>query len=290
MQRLVTALLAAGFLLSLIAPVLIVPARADEPFIYVKKETREATRQATLEANGAAGFSGSPWYLIGPFANQGLAKPWPPEKEIDLAAHYPGKAGEVAWRKTEFPDAHVNDLRSHFKQSDQCVCYLYRRIESPAARRVTISLGSDDGIEVWFNGKQVLFRDAIRSCEADQDLVDVDLHAGRNDLLLKISNIAGDWAFYFAPTVARTALLRLERGSTPISRPPPARPRSTGSRRFPCRRTKRSKWAAWRFGPTARCMSPRAAAMSGSSRIRLLKIRRRSLGIPTFAGCMKCWG
>jgi glucose/arabinose dehydrogenase len=211
MQRLVTASLAAVFLLSLIAPVLIAPARADEPFIYVKKETREATRQATLEANGAAGFSGSPWYLIGPFANQGLAKPWPPEKEIDLAAHYPGKGGEVAWQKTEFPDAHVNDLRSHFKQSDQCVCYLYRRIESPAARRVTISLGSDDGIEVWFNGKQVLFRDAIRSCEADQDLVDVDLHAGRNDLLLKISNIAGDWAFYFAPTVARTALLRLER-------------------------------------------------------------------------------
>jgi len=189
---------------------LVATAAADEQFVYVKKDTREATRAATLAANGAADVHGGPWYLIGPFDNKGLDAPWPPERELDLSARYPGKGEEAVWRKMKFPDRQVNDLK-HFKQSDHCVCYLYRRIDAPAAGKTTVSLGSDDGIAVWLNGRRILFDDAVRSCEADQELLELELKKGRNDLLLKVSNVSADWAFYYAPTMPRRVLARLDR-------------------------------------------------------------------------------
>ena len=94
-----------------------------------------------------------PWYLIGPFDNKGLATPYPPEEKIDLDAHYPGKGEEAVWRKMDFADGQVINLK-HFKQSDQCICYLYRRIDMPADRNIDVSLGSDDGLMVWLNGKE----------------------------------------------------------------------------------------------------------------------------------------
>src|SRR4051812_44159655 len=81
---------------------------------YVKKDTREATRQASLAASGAVAWPAK-WYLIGPFDNpngQGLSKEYPPEKEIKLDAKYPGKKGEQAeWRPFEFPDGQIHDLK-----------------------------------------------------------------------------------------------------------------------------------------------------------------------------------
>ena len=190
-----------------------------------------------MEANGAAGFSGNPWYLIGPFDNQGLDHPWPPEKAIDLAAHYPGKGEEAAWRKMSFPDAQVNDLK-HFKQSDNCVCYLYRQIDMPAATKATVSLGSDDGIAVWLNGKRMLFDEAIASLRSRSGNRPARSQAGRNDLLLKISNTGGRLGVLFRPDSARSVLARLDRQLDRDFPPPKAKRRITGSK--PCRCPRRS--------------------------------------------------
>ncbi len=188
----------------------VVPLHADDALVYVKKDTREATREASLAASGQATSVGGPWYLIGPFDNKGLATVYPPETEIKLDATYTGKGEPAVWRKVDFPDGQPNDLK-RFKQSDKCICYLYRRIEVPAAAKLPISLGSDDGLAVFLNGKRILFRDEARSVAPDQDRVTLNLRQGRNDLLLKVANEEGDWAFYFAPSVSQNLLAKLDR-------------------------------------------------------------------------------
>jgi glucose/arabinose dehydrogenase len=181
-----------------------------ETFIYVKKATRAETQAASMSAMEVAMKGAGAWYLIGPFDNKGLTTPYPPEQKIDLDARYPGKGEEAFWRKADFPDGKVNDL-DHFKQSDHCICYLYRRIDMPAARNVDVSLGSDDGLMVFLNGKLLLTDDAARAAEPDQDHVVLPLKAGQNDLLLKVSNVSGPWAYYFSASIPEKFVAKLNR-------------------------------------------------------------------------------
>lgn len=185
-----------------------VGAFAQDQLVYVKKDTRELSRRASLEASGQAVWPGE-WYLIGPFDNKGIHDSHPPEEEIDLEARYLGKGEEAVWRKMEFPDGRVHNLKK-FKQADNCVCYLYRRIEVPKKQKARVSLGSDDSITLWLNGQKLLEKDVARPAEADQEQVTLELKAGKNDLLLRIGNQGGDWAFYFSPTISGRLLIRLE--------------------------------------------------------------------------------
>jgi putative heme-binding domain-containing protein len=55
-----------------------------------------------------------------------------------------------------------------------------------------LTAGSDDGLQVWINGKKVLSSDANRPTKADQDRAVVQLLPGTNTLLLRVNNNAGD--------------------------------------------------------------------------------------------------
>ena len=70
---------------------------------------------------------------------------------------------------------------------DGGVAYAAARIERAAAGRARLAIGSADGIRVWMNGKRVLTREAHRSLTPDEDLIEVDLAAGANTLLIKSS-------------------------------------------------------------------------------------------------------
>jgi putative heme-binding domain-containing protein len=77
------------------------------------------------------------------------------------------------------------------------VCaYAYVEIDSPEAADGKIFTGSDDQLAIWLNGKKVFDSGAsTRGFEADQDQVEVHFNAGKNQLLLKIGNIGGNWEF-----------------------------------------------------------------------------------------------
>jgi len=67
------------------------------------------------------------------------------------------------------------------------VAYAFRNIARESAGPVRLSIGTDNGVRVWVNGKEVLARDGQRKLTADEDLIDVDLQAGDNALLLKLA-------------------------------------------------------------------------------------------------------
>ena len=65
-----------------------------------------------------------------------------------------------------------------------------------------ISLGRDDAIKVFLNGKQVLAQEVSGAAAPDQDKVTLQLNAGSNDLLVKIVNASGPSGFYFSTRAA----------------------------------------------------------------------------------------
>lgn len=143
------------------------------------------------------------WHHIGPFDNaggKGFFTAYPPETEFDLAKKYAGKSNkQVGWVKANFKDGAINNLALFEPQNNQdAVIYLYRQIDSNAARDLPISLGSDDSLTVFLNGQKVLAENVARPAAVDQNQLVLKLNAGKNDLLLKIGQSAGEWAFYFA--------------------------------------------------------------------------------------------
>jgi len=185
---------------------------AEDDLVYVKKETREATRQASLAASGAIRWPVT-WQIIGPFDNTdgaGLDTVYPPEREINLDATYEGKEETARWRGVNLRDGLRVSL-ARFKKSDDRVCYLLRRIECPRAMQARVSIGSENQVVAWLNGKPLVFTGAGTRLALEQDTATLDLREGTNDLLIKVAHRKDKWNFYFNPLVADAFQVKLDR-------------------------------------------------------------------------------
>ncbi|MEX2214749.1 MAG: VCBS repeat-containing protein [Phycisphaeraceae bacterium] len=144
----------------------------------------------------------SPWHVIGPFENaggQGFDRVYPPEKEINLKAQYDGKGGnKAAWKEARFADGQANSLMGVTAANDETCIYVYRELDFGAAVDLPVSLGSDDTLTVFLNGEKVHAENVARAVGPDQAQITLKLKAGKNQLLMKICNGNGDFAFYFA--------------------------------------------------------------------------------------------
>ena len=137
-----------------------------------------------------------PWQVAGPFAaadfDKAFDQAFPPEKKVDLAQTF--SDGKVKWTpQPTWADGKVYNTLT----GENSANYLFRTIEVPTGGPLEISLGRDDAIKVWLNGKVVLSKKVAGAAAADQDKVKLTLKSGRNELLLKIVNGAGPSGFYF---------------------------------------------------------------------------------------------
>lgn len=78
---------------------------------------------------------------------------------------------------------------------DNRVAYLKTVLSVDKTTPVVLQIGSDDGVKVWVNGKQVHANNAGRPVVPGQDKVNVTLEKGRNPVLVKIIQQAGNWGF-----------------------------------------------------------------------------------------------
>ncbi len=132
------------------------------------------------------------WKLIGPFPNKdrkGMATAYPPEKTLDFAAEYDGKAGRVKWLAyTSKDDYGVVDLKQALKDHAEVVAYAAAEFPSKEARDVDIRLGCYTGFELRVNGALVLERgDAYTGMQLDHYIAKARLRAGKNIILLKVA-------------------------------------------------------------------------------------------------------
>jgi hypothetical protein len=159
----------------------------------------QAEWEATALEKAAGLIAFGPWRSLGPFGaasfDEAHDTAFGPEKELDLQKSY--REGKLHW--TEIP---LEDGKVHPLSGQNCATYLFRTITAREPAPLVLSLGSDDGLRVWLDGKQLLDRRVLRAAAPDQEKLTLNLKAGENRLLLKVTNAAGDYGLYFKPLVS----------------------------------------------------------------------------------------
>jgi len=166
---------------------------------YVKKDTWAqtviATQQNYRESNDQVSLKLGPWYTSGAIGAKNFAEThFSPAEGIDLKSTKPKNAKQKIWSRKNYADSIVHNLPG----KDGASTYLFRMITAAQPTTISAGLGSDDGIEVFLNGKKVHSNDVPRGPGANQDRITLDLKAGDNELLMKIYNRTGGHGFYFS--------------------------------------------------------------------------------------------
>jgi len=78
---------------------------------------------------------------------------------------------------------------------EECVAYARTWLRSDQDEPAVLELGSDDGVKVWLNNKQVYALNVARPLQPGSDKVNLQLHPGWNLLLLKITQNNQGWEF-----------------------------------------------------------------------------------------------
>lgn len=220
------------------------PKPADPPKgEYVNKGNRNDSVRATMASHGLPSLDGK-WYHAGPFDNtdgNGFDTAYPPEKGVDLKAMYTGKGERrVGWEEFKgfTPGKVVNLAALYPRANTNAVVYLYHPFESPSAFKMKLSMGSDDTLSVFFNGKRLLHEPYSRDSAPDQDFVDLDVKEGKNELLVKVCQGGGGWSVYVQPAdlpagvITETVRKRLERDYPPPSIVAAATQNASGEAKF----------------------------------------------------------
>jgi len=122
---------------------------------------------------------------------------YPPEKEVNLQEKYTGVNGrQITWKKTRAPEHGYISLWDKFKPYEFVVCYAVSYIYSKAEQTVPLLIGSDDGSKVFLNNQEIYRFLDVRIASPDQDTISLNLRKGWNELLLKVENNFGGYAFY----------------------------------------------------------------------------------------------
>jgi formylglycine-generating enzyme required for sulfatase activity len=142
----------------------------------------------------------SPWSATDPLKASGFSDALFPEKAVDLAAK--DDKGRPVWlQHPEWTDGAVQTLST----PDSSSTYLFRTLTVKNSSTIAAGFGSDDGIEVWLNGRKIHSNSASRGVTPDEDKLALDLKAGENRLMVKIFNVSGGCGFFFNVGIAPPA-------------------------------------------------------------------------------------
>lgn len=187
---------------------------------YRKLETRGATESAMLDKlMNQTPVRWSPWMVLTPFVGNEkgfLARPLPPEDELprmtaggpgpDLNARYTGKQNrEIGWQKlSDEPDRAMSlKIYKDDELNVRGTGYLYCTATVDRAVSLPVTMGSDDGLRFWLNGKLLIDADVPRGLNVEDHRLTLDLKPGVNHLLAKVTQGQGGWDFQLITRTAR---------------------------------------------------------------------------------------
>ena len=159
------------------------------------------------------------WLVLGPFPSDTPGRvrlDFPTEFErrlaerghgsIDRTATYAAGNKQIAWTPAPADDHGLVNLGDAIGTVEWAIAYAYAEFHSATARQAELRCGSDDGIRIWLNGRQIHTHEIGRPYRPDSDRLVVPLIAGPNRLLVKIDNYQGGWGFGVAIGNAKTAV------------------------------------------------------------------------------------
>ncbi|HEU4384499.1 MAG TPA: DUF3857 domain-containing protein [Anaeromyxobacteraceae bacterium] len=170
------------------------------------------------------------WQVVGPFDDEGKRghdAVYPPEQEVDLAARYPGKVRQVAWRALPAEAAAWGfvDVGATLRPAREATAYALSAVESPRDQRAQLWAGASGAVRVWVNGALALSDAAHHPARLDQLGAWVTLRRGPNRILVKLSHQQGRMGFYLRLADASGSPLQLSAAApdAPAPRVPEAR-------------------------------------------------------------------
>lgn len=150
------------------------------------------------------------WRLVGPFPFS-KTQGFPiciKEPNVDLNATYTVDGKPVTWTVYTSPDASgIVDLLSVFGAQNNVCAYAYAEISIYEETEAVVRVGSDDGIKVWVNGDVIHENNIDRGMMLDQDQAPAKFRAGKNAILVQISQNTGGWNFCLRLTKPDGAVL-----------------------------------------------------------------------------------
>jgi CubicO group peptidase (beta-lactamase class C family) len=115
---------------------------------------------------------------------------------------------ELEWQLLQSTTDRV-DLATNDEAESFAIAYAWVEIEVPAKTKTLLGFGSTDAIRVWLNGKLLHEHWGARPVRADDDIVPVEFHSGKNQLLLKTLHKRGAWEFMCRPIGPQTRAQKL---------------------------------------------------------------------------------
>jgi hypothetical protein len=156
-------------------------------------EAAQKDWEATVKEAASKTPKFSPWYQVGPFKAENFDQLHAQAFVDPTAIDYQQAVGDLKWAENNLADGAVHNLNL----GTIAAIYFHRRVEFQQPTQLTLSLGSDDSISVWVNGKLVHDNKVSRGAAADQDKVTVDFGTGENELLIKVCNNQAGAGFFF---------------------------------------------------------------------------------------------
>lgn len=137
------------------------------------------------------------WMFVGPFPRE-FNTDFGPEKNVDFSKSFTDMMGtEKKWTAIAPNAEGLVNLADVVKPNTEVVAYAATVVHSPRAQKAIFSVGTDDGGRGWLNGKEVYSDDGSHGATPGQSKIPVELQAGRNVVLLKITQGNGGWGFFF---------------------------------------------------------------------------------------------
>lgn len=102
--------------------------------------------------------------------------------------------GSAKWRLYTTSDSIV-DLRKLISRDSPVFAYAYTEVLSDAEKIIFLSLGTNDGGQLWVNGLNLWDYPQQRGCVPDDDEIPVLLKKGKNTILLKVEQRGNRWEF-----------------------------------------------------------------------------------------------
>lgn len=139
------------------------------------------------------------WRFVGPFPwsmDEAFTKINVNEPDVDLAATYKVGDGQVGWKPYTMKDpSGTINFRDVFGGQAHVCAYGLAEIELPEDTEAVVRVGSDDGIKVWVNGAVVHEHNVDRGSSLDQDQAEAMFKAGKNAILVEVTQGGGGWGF-----------------------------------------------------------------------------------------------
>ncbi len=138
----------------------------------------------------------SRWHIVGTFKAK-ERPPVRPNAAIDVKTPIVlGDGKRLPWVETTAVDPQGQiDLAKLFSDTGDKSVFGYAEVKSAVARKARMTVGSDDTLLVWVNGKQIYKFEDNRGFSPEVDSVEINLVKGVNRILIRCGNGGGPWAF-----------------------------------------------------------------------------------------------